>query len=399
MAIAYLKETFVDRFLQKDGARLSEAELSRAISLARIALIVGIVFLHYGPFPNSSVLPQYGLDVSAHQLATAINSFVLFVFFAAVPLLSIISGWLFFSFKDEPLTQIQTRIKRRIRSLYLPLILWNMVWLAVLLALFTFMPGSPVFHELAYDLSKAGAWDYINMVFAISDNPIAYQFWFVRDLFVAVLISPLLWLMLTRMPYAGALVLGAVWLAAVDLHIFFRPAVLFFFYVGGLLRRKEITPTIGLNATFALIFIYFTLTALRTALPALAGPSADLAHFPYPMMTRALKLVGVLACWGIISNAARTRTGAFIAQFGGLSFFLFCIHVPLIAFVKAVLWRWLPNHNDSWMLFQYVLTIGVTLILALSAAYGTARRFPGVFAMLNGGRSGLPPRHEPVPVS
>ncbi|UTA55615.1 hypothetical protein L3D22_07380 [Lysobacter soli] len=79
-----------------ESSPLSAQELSRTINLARISLIVGLVFLHYQTYPNSTASPFDGIDQAHHPWATYINSFVLFFFFSAVPLLSMISGWLFF---------------------------------------------------------------------------------------------------------------------------------------------------------------------------------------------------------------------------------------------------------------------------------------------------------------
>lgn len=76
--------------------------LSRTIDLSRLALIVGLVFLHYGTFPNFRASPFGGMSVTEHEVATFINSFALFFFFSAVPVLSMISGWLFFSFINGP---------------------------------------------------------------------------------------------------------------------------------------------------------------------------------------------------------------------------------------------------------------------------------------------------------
>lgn len=109
--------------LEKDRGRLTTAELSQIISFSRITLIVGLVFLHYGGYPNVPVSPFDGVDVYRFELATFINSFVLFFFFSVVPLLSMISGWLFFSFREDPATQLGSRIRRRFMSLYVPLVL------------------------------------------------------------------------------------------------------------------------------------------------------------------------------------------------------------------------------------------------------------------------------------
>ena len=56
------------------GAKpLSDQALSGAIQFARITLIAGLVFLHYGEFFNSAATPRMGLDPVEHPLATFVN--------------------------------------------------------------------------------------------------------------------------------------------------------------------------------------------------------------------------------------------------------------------------------------------------------------------------------------
>src|SRR5262245_17482308 len=219
-----------------DGNTLTKQELSQTISFARITLIVGLVFLHYDSFPNARISPFRGLDTTQDQVATFVQSFVLFFFFSVVPLLSMISGWLFFSFLSDPATALLSRIRRRFVSLYLPLVFWNTLFLAILLGIFYAAPHYPLLAQMNIDFGTAGPRDYVNALFGISAHPVGFQFWFVRDLFVTVLVSPLLWMMLTRAPLFGAVVLGVSWLVGHDLWIFFRTDVVFFFYVGGLIR-------------------------------------------------------------------------------------------------------------------------------------------------------------------
>src|SRR3569832_324359 len=108
--------------MRPDMQSLTQQQISRAIGLSRIVLIVGLVFLHYGTFPNSARSPFLGMDVSDHAVATWVNAAVLFFFFSTVPLLSMISGWLFFNFKtEEPKQALKRRIKKRFFSLYVPL--------------------------------------------------------------------------------------------------------------------------------------------------------------------------------------------------------------------------------------------------------------------------------------
>src|SRR5688572_27792783 len=97
--------------------RLSKAQLSQVINFSRITLIVGLVFLHYESYPNSRIAPFRGMDTEAFQVATFVSSFVLFFFFSVVPLLSMVSGWLFFSFTDKPASELLSRMGKRFKSL------------------------------------------------------------------------------------------------------------------------------------------------------------------------------------------------------------------------------------------------------------------------------------------
>lgn len=365
---------------------LSDKELSQTINFARISLIVGLVFLHYDSYPNSQSSPFRGLDVTQHQVATFINSFVLFVFFAVVPLLSMISGWLFFSFAANPASDARASLLRRIRrrfvSLYLPLVFWNVLFLAILIFLFAVNPAYPLLAQINVDFETAGFRDYVNAVFGVTGHPVGFQFWFVRDLFVTALVSPLLWLLLRYAPSVGAVVLGAAWIANHDLWIFFRTDVVFFFYLGGLVRTRGVPLEIGWNATLAFLTLYVVLVALRTLAPYVV----DGVPTPLAWATRGMRLVGVVACWGLFLNLARTSFGTRFAHYGGLAFFLHAAHFPLLAEVKILLWGLLPAETDFWMVAHYVASVAVTVAIGLTAGLLLARGVPRWFALLNGGR-------------
>jgi len=366
-----------------DGAALTKQELSQTISFARITLIVGLVFLHYDSFPNARISPFRGLDTTQDQVATFVQSFVLFFFFSVVPLLSMISGWLFFSFLSDPSAALLSRIRRRFVSLYLPLVFWNTLFLASLLGIYYVAPHYPLLAQMNIDFGTAGPRDYINAVFGITQHPVGFQFWFVRDLFVTVLVSPLLWMMLTRAPLFGAVVLGGSWLAGHDLWIFFRTDVVFFFYVGGLIRTRSIPVEIGSRATWVFVLVYVALCAARTLAPYAVG---DANPYVLQVATRGMRLVGVLACWGVFQRVALTSMGAQVARFGGLAFFLHAAHYPLIEEVKLALWDVLPTHTQAGMLLHYVVSVAVTTTIGIGLGLLLTRFAPRVFSLFNGGR-------------
>jgi len=364
---------------------LSAQETSRAISLARIVLIVGLVFLHYQAFPNSSASPFDGFDPRGHVLATWLNSAVLFFFFSAVPLLSMVSGWLFFSSADDARPALWPRIRSRFVSLYLPLVCWNALLLAAAYALFAANPQHAVFQSLSIDLRSAGLLEHLNAVFALTQRPLAFQFWFVRDLFLTVLLSPLLWLLLRHAPWIGAAALGLAWVANTDLVVFLRPDVPFFFYLGALLRRRQYRLTLPWRATLLLAAVYLLLVGLRALAPALADAGGSVPFLG--VATRLMRIVGVLACWGLIHRAAQTRRGVAVGAYGGLAYFLYAAHWPLLVVLKLWLWPLLPAHTDAWMLVHYALSVGVTVLAGLGLGLLLSRHAPRLFALMNGGRT------------
>jgi succinoglycan biosynthesis protein ExoH len=392
-------------WLRGGATPLAPADQSRTIDFARICLIVGLVFLHYEGYPNVAQSPFRGINPDVHPVATFINSFVLFFFFAVVPLLSVISGWLFFSFSEDAERNLMQRIRRRFQSLYLPLVFWNLSYLAVLYLLYLTGPERSLLREINIDFATAGAWDYVNAVFAVTGHPIGFQFWFVRDLFVTILASPLLWVLLRQAPYAGLALLGLVWISDQDLGLFFRTDVLFFFYIGGLLRTRQIALQVGRKPALLLLGAYCALVAARALAPYYADESQPLTNLVLDTVTRGGRIIGVLACWGVFLQLASIRGSESVARLGGFAFFLHAIHFPLLAEAKIFLWQFVPAETDGWMLLHYAASVALTVGVGLAVGLGLAALKPNWFALLNGGRVALkkgpatPPRAplEPQP--
>lgn len=371
----------------------SMTQISHTIGLARILLIVGLVFLHYGSFSGSTAAPFEGIDLHEHSFATWLNSFVFFFFFSSVPLLSMVSGWLFFSFmKEDAWDSIFRRMRRRFTSLYIPLVVWNVGYILLFYAAYRHNPGASIFthsSRLGMDFTSAGWWDYVNAVTGLTKEPFAFQFWFVRDLFVTALITPLFWVLIERAPWVGAVVLGCIWMGSLpewQLVIFERPDVPFFFYLGALVHQKRLNLEVPLRTAVLAFITFVVLAALRALAPCVVA--FDGGPFPDWLLldTRLMRLFGVVGCWGLMYRFAKTSRGIWLSGFGGLAFFLHSAHWPLLAVVKAMYARFIPTDTDGLMLLHDVLSVTTTVGIGLSAGLLLAKKLPRVFALMNGGR-------------
>lgn len=369
---------------------MSDASSRRdEINLLRFLLIVGLVCLHYGPYPGSTLSPFRGYQPTEFPVATFVNSYVLFFFFSAVPLLGAISGYLFFKDWEHSGAFYLKRYVSRTRSIFLPMVSWNAIVLASFALLAVVAPASPLHDVIKYDVQDMSVRDLVNALIGVTRHPVNFQFWFLRDLFLTVLCTPVLGLLIKRAPNLGLVGLFVVWLANFKLGIFFRTDVLFFFYVGGLLQvRNWPVPQIPTRYALIALLAYAVLIGARTLAPAVVPLDSDIAAAGLQVVTRLLRVLGVVALWSIAPLLLRTRAGQWMVRMSALAFFLHAIHWPLNQFIKLAIDATLPELQEWTLLANYVGTTALTIAAATLAARLLGAVAPGLFSHLSGGRSG-----------
>jgi len=361
------------------------------IEMLRFLLIVGLVFLHYGNFPSSDLSPFRGFQTTGHPVATFVNASVLFFFLSAVPLLSMISGYLFFkNWNRTSLVFFGHRISARTRSIFLPMFAWNAITLCLFVAMALVAPDLKARGIVSYDIASLDATATINALVGVTRHPLNFHFWFLRDLFLTVLLSPLLGLALRHAPVFGAVALGAAWFVDFTFGIFFRTDVLFFFYLGGLLRLAN--WNIGFDAprlALASMALYMLLVGLRTIGPWYIPEDGDLGIALFEYGTRLMRLLGVVAVWTTAPFVLNTRFGRAAAGLGSVAFFLYAMHWPLNQFIKRGLTVIAPGQDDVTMLTNYLAASLLTIAVTVVAARLLDASAPRLFDFLSGGRSGI----------
>jgi len=366
--------------------------ISNSIGLARIVLICGLVALHYGIYPGTKALPFSGIDLNDHPLATWFNGFMVFFFHAAVPVLSMISGWLFFTFlPQDAWPSIKRRMGNRVKTVLLPMCAWNLLYLGLLYTAFRLDPGSSAFsHTTRFGINfhDATLMNYLNAVLAINGDPVGFQFWFVRDLFVTVLLTPIGWVLLSRAPWIGAAGMFLLWITGCTLGgLFLRLDVPFFFYMGALFHQKHLRVDLSLRATILAVSFFATLAALRAIVSIWVEFPNDYAPYWLETATRSMRLFGVIGCWGVIYRLADTKPGIALSKYGGVAFFLYSAHWPLEALLKEALKPVIRGNGDGWLLLHYFLSVSLTIAICLCAAIALSKISPGLFSLMNGGRA------------
>ncbi|WP_262300358.1 acyltransferase family protein [Microvirga sesbaniae] len=361
--------------------------LSAQIDLMRFSVVVGLVFLHYGPFPGTTYDPFDGFRFEQGGLSLFVNSYFVFFFYSAVPLLSAISGYLFFKESDYSLGFYKKRYRSRVRSIFLPMVSWNAIALLLSAVVALTLPLSG--RIIAYDVFNLTFMDLVNALVGVTQRPADFQFWFLHDLLLTVLISPVLAFCIRRAPMVSLGCLAVIWLVNLPLIIFFRPDVLFFFSVGAAARIHHwpIANIASRRTAIVLLITYAVLVALRALAPTIISDEMPMARVITGMGSRILRLYGVVALWSLAPFLVQTTLGMRIAKLGVIAFFLHAIHWPLNQLVKAGFDSLLPTRSDALLLVNYFATTCLTVLLAIAVARFLNSYVPWLFDHLSGGRS------------
>lgn len=361
-----------------DTAVLISEEVSKRITSLRFLLIVLVIFIHN----NYTAENLAGSNVIFNQ-STFGKYLQLFISNGiancAVPVFFMISSFLQFV-KEHTYTTI---LRKKARSLFLPFMLWpilNILFFVILkLAsekLFPSMidnPGSMKFFEWTFK-------DWFKCFFGYVGNGNLYlfQFWFLRDLIVLTIFSPLLKLLEKEFSYFFLFVCFAFYICDVKLFLFGSQSL--FYYVAGLFWAHG----------------KFDLIKISDGIKWKAGIPVFLFMFWFNCLFRnfssvLLSFTTLTSCFLILKFSLlliqKEKIYGILEKLSAYSFFLFAIHEPTLRMLVRTVWlKFLPMKNAALCLAEY---FGVTLVLVVTGTFAgfiLKKICPAFFSILNGGR-------------
>ncbi|EHK59125.1 acyltransferase family protein [Allomesorhizobium alhagi] len=307
--------------------------VSDRIKIARSLCIFFMTFVHV----------QAGIAENVYDRDAGFFDIVYFVLtrlvgLSSVSLLSIVSGYFVVSSLMKAGTW-QLNVSK-FRTLVVPLVSWNLLMLALLVA-YGVMSGNwrdmPEFSVIG--ISKA--------LLAVTGWPLVVPLWFLRDLFACCVFAPVLYIGLRRFPIATILVLVAFTLFGEDLYILQRPQLLLFFGLGMWLRIAGASEegidrianflTIGLVAMAA---IFITIRIERILL----SEMNDTLRLTLDTLLRVTMAAGF---WKLTELIRRSALSEPFMRFEPYAFFLFCSHAILFNFGGIIFRRAFGNYGSD----------------------------------------------------
>jgi succinoglycan biosynthesis protein ExoH len=346
-----------------------EATVSARINLMRIVLISGIIFVHvpYDPATSPYLGTFGGLDWLRVFLADSL-------FRIGVPCLSAISGYLLFH-RGLAGFDYRKTLRTKASTIFLPFLLWNTAFLVLV---YTAQTRGIGFGYLP-DVVNAGPRELTNLGLAIETWPVNIPLYFLRDLLLCLLLSPLIAFLVMRYPRTVLGLMLAYAVLPLPNGIFLKKSILFGFSFGVAVALHHVDITRLDRFAPSVVAAVLTMAGLLSFALYAFGP-----EFPMWLdMLRALAAIaGIFGAWALSALLIRSRIGQSLSRLGGLSFWIFCGHYPLL-----ILFWMVWNRLD---IADYPLFYAASPVLALAilvSTHAAARRFaPGLHALLTGRR-------------
>lgn len=351
----------------------SNQTISKTIMFLRFPLIVAVVFIHteLTPPTETGLYPTY--DLIRHIISDEFARI-------AVPLFFFFSGFLFFYNSDFSAKTYQSKLKKRVRTLLIPYIFWNLLILPITY-LSQISTPSMVFSDQALIIDY-NWFDYLKIFWARSGGdgfPIYVPFWFIRDLMVMIVLSPIIYLFIKYCKFYGVQFLGILWLFKLCPNIPGFSITAFFFFSFGAwfsLNNRDFTSD------------FRPLRWLTTILYMILVPISIYSWYHnYSNYTQILgTIVGLIAliswtAYGVENN--RLKTNALLA---GSSFFVFAYHGKPITLVARVWGMRIFPGNEFMILVGYFLLPIIIVVLGVGI-YALMRKYlPTFTSIITGGR-------------
>lgn len=384
---------------------------SQALDLLRFPLACVVVTIHV--FAGKSfVIHGVETDLSQYDGLMAIFAFgKVFLAGQSVPIYFFIAGYVFFLGVTLTKATYLKKMRNRFKSLLIPYLLWNVIGIMLVLlkflpALHRFFPGCDI-SDLHFTPESVMScfWNYSGSLTGREAEvasqagsgsfPIDVSMWFVRDLMIVALFSPVIHLMLRRFGMMLPAIAGMVWFCVSDLdlgHFYQLLMAVFFFSLGAYFSFHRRDMVAEFRRYRVVSYYVYVLSALYLLLYTYVSGSVGyvvqngFAGTEMIFVKNVTIVTGLFAAYNLALDLIEKRGVRPSATLASASFFIYAGHCLLLGYVEKILSLVMPPVNELNAVAMYLST-DVTLCVGLLALYVGMRRYlPRVLSPLIGGR-------------
>lgn len=338
------------------------------IPFLKLMLILGVVVIHSNI--KSSVTPGYS------QEGVDIVKFIVSLMRICVPSFFIISGYLFFYRVNKfTLNIYKEKLYRRVKTLVIPYVLWDIFCACLFLFKVYFLH----FNDLGIVENNIIQWGKFFQGFIFIEQaqgaPYAFAFWFIRNLIVFSILTPVVWLVARRW-----------WSVVLFFVIIFMFEIVTFgiewFILGAACSLNHITlQKLRNNKMLIALFgaIYLLLAGVREYCE--LSDTANQLLFVVEIMAAFCFL------YSISLQITNKHNGKILHLLYSATFFIYAFHQCFCS-VNIKFWISVFGCNSVLSSLASFLASFLTLVSVSLIGYGILRRIaPRFLAFITGGRS------------
>lgn len=370
---------------------------SESLNLLRFPLAIIILIVHVfcsGDFTFRGQI--YSIDSTPifREITYFIDGFIRG---RSVPIYYFISGYVFFVGITLTKEKYIQKLKNRKKTLLIPYLIWNTV--AIIIGLVCFLP---CFHKFfpnlnvnSISLSPSSIfysyWDRTYGIFSGYDKgvevipttcfPEDKPLWFLRDLMIVVLTTPIIYWILKRTRYYFVCLLGLLWfvLGFWDLRHTSQLLVAYFYFTFGAymsINKKDMLVEFGKYFHLS-VFLYISLSLLYVAMK----------HY-CPEANRIIRqinvFVGLIFAYNIATWLLQKKICKPNQFLASASFFTYVTHGLFCYYILKLLFFLFNPTTDLMKIIIYTLTVLITAGIILLMFWLMRKHTPNLLKVIAG---------------
>lgn len=372
---------------------LSDNELlSKTIDWLRFPLMVAVVFVHMNPIVDMQLVDFHNFQsIDVYHIIATLGSRM--IADLAVPSFFLMSGFLYFYGTKKWTSDVYIhKTKKRIKTLVIPYLLWNVINLGTISAFEIIkLKGHimPFLSELYANGLHKLFWNYYEWDIDKTNilgwstpkfGPINLPLWFLRDLIVIIILSPLVHFLVTNFKKVGILILGIafytkIWIITPGFNI----TGIFFFSLGAYfsIHQKNIVTEFKKHSKL-ILSISGILLLLSTYFD-----NQPINAYIHPIFV-------IFGCISVINlTAIFIQKGSFVVRptLSKASFFIYVTHtVAILGYSKRLMNHIFSADSLFSMLSKYFLTPLLTVLICIGLYLAMKKIMPKIMNILLGSR-------------
>ena len=296
----------------------------------------------------------------------------------AVPIFFILSGYLFYLNTSGTMAGFYIKIQKRARTLLIPFLFWSLFGIAFYFTLQS-IPQTAVF----FTKERVADFSFQKWLLTIFIHPIPYQLWFIRDLMVLVVVSPLLYLAVKYLKMLALLPAFLLWFCLTNGFQNSSEALLFFMCGAYISIYKPNLLELQFRQTAIFIFLLWLILLLVKTTMIYYGCNEVVVRCVF----KGSILTGIAGFWGLydalFGNSEKSKN--YLLSAAAFTFFTYALHEPILTVFKKAFF-FITGKSAAGYLMVYFAAPLMAIIFCMVAGLVLKRCLKPFYELITGGR-------------